>query len=106
MFSLGISNSTNHSRLRRVSRQHSRIIRQENRINNKHKINKNKLSISKLDNRKVFNNILKKIIEHDDTYSLKLIFSSLVNSSEESYYENKFEHFISLQKNIFLTIFL
>ena len=102
MFSLGISNSTNHSRLRRVSRQHSRIIRQENRINNKNKINKNKLSISKLDNRKVFNNILKKIIEHDDTYSLKLIFSSLVNSSEESYYENKFEHFISLQKNIFI----
>lgn len=102
MFSVGITNSANNQRLRRVNRQQSRV------NNNKKVLFNKKNELKKDDSRNMFNIILKKMIEIDDKsetnnlISLQYIISSLINSSEESYYENKFQHFMSLQKNVFI----
>ena len=103
MFSVGLSNTRNTQRYRRINRP--RIERRG--LKNKHIFLK-KGNLSMQNNRITFNSILKTTIEkQENTNSLNndalyMICSYLIKPTDEGFYQNKFEHFISVQNNGFI----
>ena len=108
MFSVGASNTRNNQIYRRLNRQ--RNSRQRNRTRNQKDVPlfSKKGIITIQNNRTTFNNILKATIEKEENKntflyeSLHIIFSCLIKTTDEGFYQNKFEHFISIENNTFI----
>jgi hypothetical protein len=103
MFSVGSNNARNGQRYRRLNRPHI----ERRGIKSKHLFLK-KCNLSMQNNRITFNSILKTRLEkQENTNSLNndalyMICSHLITPTDEGFYQNKFEHFISIQNNGFI----
>ena len=103
MFSVGLNYRTNNQRYRRLNRP--RVERR--RLNNKFVFLK-KSNLSMQNNRITFNSILKTTLEKQENPNslnndaLCMICSDLIKPTEKGFYQNKFEHFISIQNNGFI----
>ena len=103
MFSVGLSNTRNTRRYRRLNRPHI----ERRLLKSKHLFLK-KGNLSMQNNRITFNSILKTTLEKQENTNnlnndaLYMICSHLITPNDEGFYQNKFEHFISIQNNGFI----